>query len=193
MRYLIFLIVSNRVLTLVVTNKRGNMSETIKKMGITTLVVASALLLMAPMLAAAQNPHFVRGPTEPDKSGVNTDTVTISTSFKAAGLGNEPVDVFMAADSVDLTTECENRGGNNPPGQDLTIEDLTGPVQTITPRNGQITASATLSVTVTSEQAGCPDRMQPLITSATFENVRLVIADEDGNIILSHEFGDVDP
>ena len=175
------------------------MSESMtKKIGIPKLVIASALVLgvlATPMFTAAfaQNPHFVRGPTEPDKSGVNTDTVTISTSFKAAGLGNEPVDVFMAADSVDLTTECENRGGNNPPGQDLTIEDLTGPVQTITPRNGQITASSSLSVTVTSEQAGCPDRMQPLITSATFENVVLVIADEDGNIILSHEFGDVDP
>jgi hypothetical protein len=170
------------------------MSESIKKTIVPAVIVASALLLMAPMLAAAQNPHFVRGPTEPDKRGLNTDTVTISTSFKAAGLGNEPVDVFMAADSVDLTTECDNRGGGaNPPGQDLTIEDLTGPVQTITPRNGQITASATLSVTVTSEQAGCPDRMAPLITSATFENVVLVIADEDGNIILSEEFGDVDP
>jgi hypothetical protein len=131
---------------------------------------------------------------DPDKRGLNTDTVTISTSFKAAGLGNEPVDVFMAADSVDLTTECDNRGGgSNPPGQDLTIEDLTGPVQSITPRNEQITATSTLSVTVTSDHAGCPDQMDPLITSATFENVVLVIEDEDGNIILSEEFGNVDP
>jgi hypothetical protein len=168
--------------------------NSIKKIGIpAATTIASALLLMAPMLAVAQNPHFVRGPTDPAKSGLNTDTVTISTSFKAAGLGNEPVNAFMAADSVDLTTECKNRGGNNPPGQDLTIEDLTGPVQTITPRNGQITASSTLSVTVTSQQAGCPDRMAPLITSANFENVRLVIEDAAGNEILVHEFGDVDP
>jgi hypothetical protein len=101
-------------------------SISLKKKGIPTLVIASALVLVlaTPMFTAAfaQNPHFVRGPTDPpDKTGLNTDTVTISTSFKAAGLGNEPVDVFMAADSVDLTTECENRGGNNPPGQDLTI------------------------------------------------------------------------
>jgi hypothetical protein len=160
-------------------------------MAIASISVAT-LLLLAPM-AFAQSPHFVKGPTDPDKSGLNTDTVTISTSFKAAGLGNDPVDVFMSADSVDLSTECENKGGNNPPGQDVTIEDLTGPVKTITPRNGQITASPTLSVTVTAEQADCPDSMQPLITSANFENVMLVIQDEDGNTILSHDFGDVDP
>jgi hypothetical protein len=47
MRYLIFLIVSNRVLTLVVTNRRGNMSEAIKKINVptaTTVLMASALL-----------------------------------------------------------------------------------------------------------------------------------------------------
>jgi hypothetical protein len=171
------------------------MQNHLRKTAIPVLAITTALVLMAPMLAAAQNPHFVRDPTDPpNKSGLNTSTVTISSSFKAAGLGNGPVDVFMAADSVDLTTECDNRGqGENPPGQDLTIEDLTGPVQTITPRNGQITATGTLSVSVTSDQAGCPDRMRPLITSATFENVVLVIADEAGNIILSYEFGDVDP
>jgi hypothetical protein len=156
-------------------------------------VSVATLLLLAPMAFAA-SPHFVKGPTDPpDKSGLNTSTVTISTSFKAAGLGNEPVNVFLAADTVDLSTECENRGGNNPPGQDLTIEDLTGPVQTIAPHNGQITATATLSVSVTADQAGCPDHMQPLITSANFENVMLVIEDEGGNTILSYDFGDVDP
>jgi hypothetical protein len=42
------------------------MTENLKKTGMLVVpaaIVASALLLMAPMLAAAQNPHFVRGPT----------------------------------------------------------------------------------------------------------------------------------
>lgn len=191
MRYLIFLIVSNPVLTLVVTNKRGNMSEAIKKIGITTLVVASALLLMTPMLAAAANPHFIGTPTI--NKSISGTTATLTTSGKVAGLGSAPTQVFLTTSGVTAETECENRGGNNPPGQDATFGPTQGQVTTIQPRNGQITFNnaAPLSITVTAEQAGCPDRMTPSITSVTFFDVELHVV--QGGTELIHDFGDVDP
>ena len=68
MRYLIFLIVSNRVLTLVVTNKRGNMSEAIKKIGIPTATIVSALLLViAPAILSTG--AFAIAPTEVTQTG----------------------------------------------------------------------------------------------------------------------------
>ena len=49
-----------------------------------------------------------------------------------------------------------------------------------------------LTITVTAEQAGCPDRMTPLITSATFFDVTLHLV-QNGEEVLTFEFGDVDP
>lgn len=157
-----------------------------------TATIVSALLLMAPMLAVAQNAHFVKGPTI-DKS-ISGTTATITTSGKVAGLGSDPTDFFLTTSSVTAQTECENRGGNNPPGQDATFGPTQGQTTTIQPRNGQITFNdaAPLTITVTAEQAGCPDHMTPLITSATFFDVTLHLV-QNGEEVLTFEFGDVDP
>jgi hypothetical protein len=53
-------------------------------------------------------------------------------------------------------------------------------------------------ITVTPEQAGCPDGMRPSITSATFSNVVLHITQlttpfNFTNEVLSFNFGNVDP
>jgi hypothetical protein len=154
--------------------------------------ISAIIVLAMPLAALAQNAHFVKGPSDPTKSGINTNTVTLSTDFKAAGLGSEPINVFLTSSNVDLVTECINKGSQSPPGQAST-GPVTGPTQTIEPRNGQITATSTLSVTVTKDQAGCPDGMRPIITSATFEDVELHIQDQNGNDLLVYDFGDVDP
>jgi hypothetical protein len=169
------------------------MSEAIKKIGIpTAATITAALMLMSPMLAVAQNPHFIRTPTI-DKS-ISGTTATITTSGKVAGLGSAPTDFFLSTSGVTASTECENRGGNNPPGQDATFGPTQGQTTTIQPRNGQITFNdaAPLTITVTAEQAGCPDRMTPLITSVTFFDVTLHLV-QNGEEVLTFEFGDVDP
>ncbi|HEV8387653.1 MAG TPA: hypothetical protein VGQ03_08525 [Nitrososphaera sp.] len=167
--------------------------KSLRPMLIAAATATLLLVLAVPMAALAQSPHFVKGPTDPpDKTGINTNTVTLSTSFKAAGLGSDPVNVFLTASNVELVTECINHGNHSPPGQSDTGE-VTGPTQTIDPHNGQITATATISVTVTKAQAGCPDGMRPIITSATFEDLELHVQDEDGNDLLVYDFGDVDP
>ena len=99
--------------------------------------IASALLLMAPMLAVAQSPHFIGTPTI-DKS-ISGTTATLTTSGKVAGLGSAPTQFFLTTSSVTAETECTNRGGNNPPGQDATFGPTQGQTTTIQPRNGQIT------------------------------------------------------
>lgn len=189
MRYLVFLIVSNRVLTLVVTKKRGNMSEPIKKIGITTLVVASALLLMAPMLAEAASPHFIRTPQitkNPDFS--------LTASFKAAGLGNVVSDVFLSSSGGTADLQCVNPGGNDPPPKQVDFGPLQGQVVTVQPRNGQITASPTIGPPpLPGADEICPNpNWSVRINSLTYEDVVLHIQ-QGGFDILTFNFGDVDP
>ena len=165
-----------------------------KKIGIpAATTIASALLLMAPMLAASSShPHFIGTPTI-DKS-ISGTTATITTSGKVAGLGSAPTQFFLTTSSVTAETECTNRGGNNPPGQDATFGPTQGQTTTIQPRNGQITFNdaAPLTITITAEQAGCPDNQTPSITSATFFDVTLHLV-QNGEEVLTHDFGDVDP
>jgi|SRR5215208_132023 hypothetical protein len=169
------------------------MSQDIKKIGIPSAIVTSALLLMSPMLALAQNPHFIGTPTI-DKSLSGT-TATITTSGKVAGLGSDPTDFFLTTSGVTAETECDNPGkGANPPGQDATFGPTTGQTTTITPKNGQITFNdaGALSITVTAEQAGCPGKQQPVVTSATFEDVTLHLV-QNGEEVLTFDFGTIDP
>jgi hypothetical protein len=168
------------------------MSESLKKIGIPSATVVSALLLMAPMLAAAASPHFIGTPTI--NKSISGTTATLTTSGKVAGLGSAPTDFFLTTSSVTAETACTNKGGNNPPGQEATFGPTTGQTTTITPRNGQITFhnAAPLSITVTAAQAGCPDGQTPSITSATFSNVVLHLV-QNGVEVLTFNFGDVDP
>jgi hypothetical protein len=155
--------------------------------------ITSALLLMAPMLAVAQSPHFIGTPTI--NKSISGTTATLTTSGKVAGLGSDPTDFFLTTSGVTASTECDNRGqGANPPGQDASFGPTEGQTTTIQPRNGQITFhnAAPLSITVTADQAGCPDNMTPLITSATFFDVTLHLV-QNGEEVLTFEFGDVDP
>jgi hypothetical protein len=164
-----------------------------KKIGIpAATTIASALLLMAPMLAVAQNPHFIGTPTI--NKSISGTTATITTSGKVAGLGSAPTQFFLTTSSVTAETECTNKGGNNPPGQDATFGPTQGQTTTIQPRNGQITFNnaGPLSITVTAQQAGCPDGMKPSITSATFSDVVLHLV-QNGQEVLTFNFGNVDP
>ncbi len=172
------------------------MTASITKLGIPAAVVTSALVLLAPMLAFAANPHFVGTPTINKTISGNTATLTVN--GKVAGLGNEPVTLQLTTSGVTVQTACENKGGHNPPGQTATFGPTSGQTQTIQPRNGQISFknAAPLTVTITAAQAGCPDGMKPLITSATFSNVQLTLYQGTGTtgpILLQYNFGTVDP
>src|SRR6266513_1935428 len=118
--------------------------------------------------AYAQSPHFI---------GTPTCTKSVSTgltcSGKAAGLGNGPTEAFLTASSVTATYECVNKGGNVAPGQPVVTQNVTGPTQTITPHNGQITFSPNIPApTPPSAKTECPNgNWSVRLTSLTYTNV----------------------
>ena len=167
------------------------MSGNFKKIGIPSATILSALLLMAPMLAAAASPHFIGTPT-PTKSTSGTLTV----SFKAAGLANVATGAFLTASQVTVQLQCVNPGGNNPPPKTATFGPTTGPTTQIPVRNGQITGSATLNPPTQQElqdAADCPNPNWTVkVLSITYTDVTLHIQ-QSGEDILFKNLGTIDP
>ncbi len=116
-------------------------------------VIAAALLVMLTATAAfAQNPHFVKGPD------YTATTSALTATGKAAGLGNDPTQAFLTAERIDVFFHCVNKGNNFAPGHPATSTGVTGPVQNITPRNGQITFNVSLPAPQPSAADECPNR-----------------------------------
>jgi|SRR5215213_5046819 len=135
------------------------------------VVVASALMLMAPMLASAQNAHFIRA-----TSGTNNDG-DLTCTFKMAGLGNEPtspgeVDVTCSA-SADAIYQCINRGGHNPEAankEDVSA-DVSGTETFDVTSNGQ--ASGTITVDAPSSTLDCPGGQRLILAQVTYSEVTI--------------------
>ena len=141
-------------------------------------------------VALAQSPHFIGTPT--CSKSVSSG---LTCSGKAAGLGNGPTAAFLTADSVTATYVCKNHGGNIAPGQPIVNQNVTGPTQTITPRNGQITFAPNIPVpTPPSAAQECPNgHWTVVLTSLTYTNVVLHIQQPPGSDTLTFSFGDIDP
>ena len=121
------------------------------------MAFALTILLTASGVAFAARPHFVGTPS----CTVSGDQLCCS--GKVAGLGTAPTVVQVTAGF-----SCENRGGNNPPGQ------ASGQSAPITPQGGQITFT-----NVCTSAANCPDQMAPTFGPATiniFQNGNLVFS-----------------
>src|SRR6266516_3893788 len=151
-------------------------------------------MLLVPVLSAtaaqAQSPHFIGTPT-----CTKSVSAGLTCSGKAAGLGNGPTAAFLTADSVTATYECVNKGGNVAPGQPVVTQNVTGPTQTITPHNGQITFSPNIPPpTPPSAATECPNGNWTVrLTSLTYTNVVLHIQQPPGTDVLTFSFGDIDP
>ena len=158
------------------------------------LIVSVAVLAVTGLLMAAtafaESPHFIGTPT-----CTKSLTAGLTCSGKAAGLGNGPTAAFLTADSVSATYECVNKGGNVAPGQPIVLSNVTGPTQTIAPRNGQITFSPNLPPPPTpSARTECPNgNWSVRLTSLTYTNVVLHIEQPPGTEVLSFSFGTIDP
>lgn len=157
------------------------------------LFIAPAILLasiLSATAAQAQSPHFVGTPT-----CTKSVTTGLTCSGKAAGLGNGPTAAFLTADSVTATYVCQNKGGNVAPGQPVVTSNVTGPMQTITPRNGQITFSPSIPPPPTpSSAAECPNgNWNVILTSLTYTNVVLHVQQPPGTDVLTDSLGTIDP
>src|SRR5437763_4168461 len=154
------------------------------------LLCALCLLVAFSLAAFAQSPHFI---------GTPTCTKSVSTgltcSGKAAGLGNGPTEAFLTASSVTANYECVNKGGNVAPGQPVVTQNVTGPSQTITPHNGQITFSPTIPPPPTpSSAAVCPNgNWKVILTSLTYTDVVLHVQQPPGTDVLTDNLGTIDP
>src|SRR5262245_27398573 len=151
--------------------------------------LALAGLTFAPA-AIANSAHFIGTPT-----CTKSLSSGLTCSGKAAGLGNGPTEAFLTASKVEAKFECVNHGGNVAPGQPIVTEKVTGPVQNITPRNGQITFSPTIPPPATPSAASdCPSgKWTVRLTSLTYTNVVLHIQQPPGTEVLTFDFGTIDP
>jgi hypothetical protein len=138
---------------------------------------ATLLLVLAPMLAFAQNPHFVgRTDCEVDSSG------NLNCTGSIAGLGNvEEVEAFLVAD-IDATFVCVNPGGNIAPGQGVEEEDVTGETETLSVRNGRTNFDLTISAPeAPSAEEVCPNPNWTVeLQSISYDNVRVTV---DGAVL----------
>src|SRR5262249_9310479 len=141
-------------------------------------------------VAFAGSPHFIGTPT-----CTKSTSSGLTCSGKAAGLGNGPTAAFLTASSVSATYVCQNKGGNVAPGQPVVLQNVTGPAQNITPRNGQITFSPTIPPPPTPSSASeCPNgNWKVILTSLTYSDVTLHIQQPPGNDVLVANLGTIDP
>jgi hypothetical protein len=163
----------------------------IRNVGIPAATIVSAIVLLSPMLAFAASPHFIGTPTI-----VKNADNSITAKFKAAGLANVVTGAFVTAQSITADLQCVNPGGNNPPPKTATFGPQTGPTTNIQPKNGQITASATLPPPTQADlnaAADCPNPNWTVdLLSITYTGVVLHIQ-QSGTDILTFNFGTVDP
>jgi hypothetical protein len=144
-------------------------------------ITISTSLVAVPVLAAS--PLFI-GTSRILK---NAD-FSLTANFKAAGLANIVSQAFLSSSGGTANLQCFNPGGNNPPPKRVDFGPLQGQNTTIQPKNGQITASATIGPPSASEI--CPNKNWDI--GMTYFNVVLHIQ-QQGSDILTSNFGSVDP
>jgi hypothetical protein len=159
-----------------------------RRIGVT--VAVSLMTVLFAQQAMAANAHFV-GDFDITKSA----TTGLTVSGKAAGLGNGPVEAFLEADRVEATYECVNKGGNVAPGQPLVLDEVTGPVEEIAPRDGQVTFTVNLPAPATpSSRDACPNgNWRVRLLTLTYFGVILHVHQLSDNVDLEENLGDIDP
>ena len=139
--------------------------------------------------ALTQSPHFVGTP-----SCTKSLSTGLTCSGKAAGSETGPLRP-SSADSVSATYGCQNKGGNVAPGQPVVTQNVSGPAQNITPRNGQIRFSPTIPPPPTPSAASdCPNgNWKVILKSVTYTNVVLHIQQAPATDVLADNLGTIDP
>ena len=128
-----------------------------------TIGVLALSSLMATTLRAG--PHFISA-----SGTLNTKTGDYVASFKEAGLGSTAVTYELTANPQCFTFQCFTKSGNTPQGAPNSVSPSTlSAFVTITPRNGQITGS--VSLTPEQDGASCQGKGLDLFLIAVFYGV----------------------
>jgi hypothetical protein len=139
--------------------------------------------------ARADSPHYIKGPN----ASFNTSTGDLCVSFKQAGLGSTPVTYTINVGSENFTFQCFTKSNNQPQGDPnsqsfSTVSSST----TITPHNGQITA--TLCVSACQGTAGCQGGGLVLkLLAASYTNVSFSDSATGNSVPLGDQGGSVSP
>jgi len=138
-----------------------------KRITIVTLAVL-ALCSFTALTARADSPHFIKGPT----ASLDSTTGDYCVSFKEAGLGSNPVTYTITVGTENFTFQCFTKSSNTPQGDPngVSFSNVSEPT-TLTPRNGQITA--TLCLSPQQDGASCQGHGLVLrLTAADYQTVR---------------------
>ena len=149
------------------------------------LTSVAALLVAATLTASAfaAIDAFIKF----DATGPNNDG-SLSTNFKAAGLGSKQTISLTASADATAVYICVNKSGNFP--SDPKKQVLEGPVsaseQLTSDKNGQITDSLTLSPPTTT--LNCPSGQKPVLAFVSYENVGIGNTGDEPIEVLSFNF-----
>jgi hypothetical protein len=145
-----------------------------------TVFLAFVIIATIPSTVLAASPHFIGTPTiRKNPNG------SLTTTFKAAGLANIVTGAFLTSSGGTAVLQCVNPGGNSPPPKQVTFGPLQGQITSIQPRNGQITASASIGPPpLPSASQICPNPgWSVTIISITYDNVVLHIQQNNQDIL----------
>lgn len=131
-----------------------------------TLLTISVLALSSWMATTLRaGPHFISA-----SGALDTKTGDYVASFKESGLGSTPVTYELTANPQCFTFQCFTKSGNTPSGAPNSVSPSTlSAFVTITPRNGQITGSVSLTPDV--DDARCQGGGLQLFLIAAFYGV----------------------
>lgn len=147
------------------------MSHLVKRLLVVVVVALSLGLIAGPALAA--NAHVVKGPT------VTQDGNSLVITASIAGLGNVPEATFNLTGTVDVFSQCYNRGGNNPAADNKEETIAVNSTGTFPVRNGRTNVSFTITPLSTLD---CPGNQVVRIESVTFD---LVLSGEGLSVPIS--------
>jgi hypothetical protein len=128
---------------------------------VASLFAALTMLAVWASPAAADSPHYIKGPT------ATVEGNSLVVSWKAAGLGNTVTSVdFSLTGTVTTTSQCFTKSGNPVNGVPKSETINVNATGTFDVRNGQTTGSLTVSPLSTLE---CTGNQHVVILSASFD------------------------
>jgi hypothetical protein len=137
------------------------------------------------VICYAANVHFKGGNPTFSQQGF-----TLCSSGALAGLGNQDITVQLIASGTGSTV-CTNKGGNNPPGQQVPVSTVgTQSIAASEIKNGTVSFHVCTQPPSqpTAKEAGCPNNnFTATITSVSFSSATITVV-QGGQTVLQQTF-----
>lgn len=130
------------------------------------VILATLLVLIAPALALADNPHYLQA-----DASFSTQDACYSVKLKEAGLGNSGFSslTYTLSCTASYTVTCFNRGGNQVQGVPKNGTSAVSSQTVLQIRNGQTNGTVDLCPSeVDLPDPGCTGNQQEVILAASY-------------------------